>query len=119
MSGLELSQVPVQILLVAGEVDDRIAHQLPGSVERDVAAALDLEAVDAAGGEQLGCGHEVRRLRRPAERDDRVVFDEQQHIVLDVARDPGARDCALQLQDFAVRAKPEMDDVESRHFGAA
>ena len=45
---LDLPQIPVQIALVALEIDDRIADELPGPVERDVAATLDLEQLDAA-----------------------------------------------------------------------
>ena len=37
------SQVPVQVLTVALQVNDRISNELSGAVERDITPALDLE----------------------------------------------------------------------------
>ena len=45
---LDCAQVPVQVLLVVGQVEHRVAHQLAGAVEGHIAAALDLEDLDAA-----------------------------------------------------------------------
>ena len=83
---LDLSQIPVQVALVALEIDDRIADELSGAVERHVAAALDLEQLDAARREQLWRREKILLLRRAAERDDRRMLDEEQHILRDRRR---------------------------------
>src|SRR5687767_12113634 len=50
----DLPQIPMKILLVSLEVEDRIADELSWAMEGDVAAALDLEDLHA----------ELRELRR-------------------------------------------------------
>mgnify|MGYP002260487318 CR=1 FL=1 len=42
-----------EILAVAGQVEDGVAHQLPGAVVSDVAAALDLVDLDAAAAQRV------------------------------------------------------------------
>ena len=76
----------MQVAAVSLEIDDRIADELPGPVERDVAATLDLEQLDPPRREQLGRREEVPLLRRAAERDHRRMLDEQQHVLLDRRR---------------------------------
>ena len=51
--GLELAEVPVQVLLVMAQIDDRISDELSRPVKGDVAAALHVEEFDAAGGERV------------------------------------------------------------------
>ena len=85
---LDLPQIPVQILLVALEVDDRIADELSRAVEGDVAATLDLEQLDAARREQRRRREQMLLLRRAAQRDDRRMLDEEQHSCVDLAADP-------------------------------
>ena len=51
---LEVAQVEVQVALVAREREDRVADELARPVVGDVAAALDLEDGDVAGGDDVG-----------------------------------------------------------------
>src|SRR5881398_1584366 len=50
---LEGAEVPVEVPLVTRQVDDRVADELAGSVERHVPAALDLEDLDAIAAEEM------------------------------------------------------------------
>src|SRR6058998_722065 len=52
---LQGAEIPVQIRLVAGQVDDRVADELTGAVERHVPAALDLEDLDSVAAEEMVC----------------------------------------------------------------
>src|SRR5262249_18834616 len=65
---LEGAEIPVQIRPEARQVEDRIADELTGAVEGDIAAALDFDEVDPLGAEH------VVRLCCAAQRDDRVVL---------------------------------------------
>src|SRR4051812_48003773 len=65
---LHLPQIPVEILSVALEIDDRVADQLTRPMEGDVAAALDLEQLDPVGREVRRRGDEIRAFRRSPER---------------------------------------------------
>jgi hypothetical protein len=104
---LELAQVPVQILLVAPEIDDGISNQLPRSVKGDVAASLDLEHLDSPRRQEFRRGEKVFVLRRAAERDDGVMLEEEQDILWDRPRDAVTREIALELQRFGVRNAAE------------
>jgi len=106
---LDLSQVPVQILLVALEIDDRISDELAGSVEGDVSSALDLEQLHAFALEKLRGCDEVLFLRRPAERDYRWVLDEEEEVLRNRSRDSIASEVALQLERFFVAQFAEWD----------
>ena len=77
-------QIPVQVAAVPLEIDDRIADELPRPVERDVAAALDLEQLDAPRREQLGGREQMPLLRRAPKRHHRRMLDEQQHVLRDL-----------------------------------
>src|SRR4051794_18642196 len=57
-SVLELPQIPVEVLAMLLEVEDRITHELARAMEGDVAAALDLEQLDATRGQQGGVGEQ-------------------------------------------------------------
>src|SRR5258708_8546270 len=80
---LEGAQVPMEVLLIGGdtEVDNRIADELTGSVESHVAAALDFEDIDAGGSEEMS------RMGIPAQRYDRWVLEQQEHIMIEAPRD--------------------------------
>src|SRR4051812_36476404 len=49
---LDLAQVPMQILAMLLEIEDRISNELAGAVKGDVPTALDVEQLDTAGGER-------------------------------------------------------------------
>ena len=97
------------------QVDHRIAHQLPGTVERDVTTTFHLEQLDAVRGEILGRRDEVAALGRPTERHDWWVLHQQQYVFRDLARDPPPRDVPLQLQGGCVRQRAQIDDVKLAH----
>ena len=106
---LDLSQVPVQILLVPLEIDDGVADELPRAVERDVAAALDLEQLDPPRGEQCGRRQQMALLRRAPEGDDRRMLDEKQQVLVDLAADPRPGHRSLELQRVRVRHGAEIE----------
>jgi hypothetical protein len=100
---LERAQVPVQILPVLLEVQDGIPHELSRSVERRVAAALHLEELHPARREKLSlCRAVAAVLRLSPERDHGWMLHEQKHIVLQLSRDPLARQLPLQLQSRGI-----------------
>ena len=45
---LYLAQIPVQVATVSLQIEDRIADELSGTVERDVATAFDFVDLDTA-----------------------------------------------------------------------
>jgi hypothetical protein len=70
----------VKVAFVPLEIDDRIPDQLAFAMERDIAAALDLEQLDASSAEKLRRRQKVLLLRGAAERDDRRMLEEQQDV---------------------------------------
>jgi hypothetical protein len=92
----------VEVQAVSLEIDDRVSDELSRSVKCHVAAALDLEELHALAVKKLGRRDEMFSLGRPAERDYRWVFDEEQHILRERARDAVTRDVPLQLERFLV-----------------
>jgi hypothetical protein len=97
------------------EIDDRIADELAGTMEGDIAAPLDLEQLDATLLEVFRACQHVGVLRRAPQGDDRRVLDEQEHIVLDATGDALSRDLALERQPVGVRKKAEIDDEKVAH----
>jgi hypothetical protein len=71
----------VQVLLVLAEVEDRISDELARPVVGDVAAALDLEDLDAASAQGFGVEGEARLASAAAEGDDGGVFAEEEEVV--------------------------------------
>ena len=112
---LHLPQVPVQVQLVALEIEDRVADELAGPMEGDIAASLDLEQLHASCGEQGGGGEQVIRPGRAAKRDDWWMLDEQQHVLIDGARNARSRDGTLQRQRLGVPARPQVANEQGPH----
>jgi hypothetical protein len=108
----DLPQVPVQILPVPLEVDDRISDELPGSVKGDVPAALHLEHANTARLELGSVREEIRILRRATERNDWVVLDEKQEILRQRTTDPRPRRRSLELEHFRVIPSTQVDDPQ-------
>src|SRR5687768_1500115 len=102
----------MEVLLVAAEVYDWIADELPGSMERNVAAALDLMHLDASRSERDARDDQVLLLRRPSKRHNRRVLDEQQEVLRKLACNAGARELALKIEDLHVRAEPDVGDEQ-------
>jgi hypothetical protein len=81
-------------------------------MERHVAAALDLEQLDAALRERGGGEQYMLLLARAPQRHDRWVLDQQQDVLIDRTGDPRARELALQLEGFGVRHAPTILDPQ-------
>ena len=64
----------------SAEIEDRIADDLAGTVEGDVATAVTFEEFDAAAVELLGRGKNVGDLGIAAEGDDRGVFEQEEDV---------------------------------------
>jgi len=71
----------VQIFPVLPQVDDWVAYQLAGSMERHVTSPLDLEDLDTPLGQFGGVQLESPRPSAPAQRDDGLVFYQEQKIL--------------------------------------
>ena len=113
---LEPPQVPVEVLAMCPEVEDRIADQLARTVEGHVAAALDLDHLDPAPGELRRRQRQAAGPGPAAERDDRRVLHQQQHVLGDLARDPLPADRSLSFERLAVGHRAEIPDLEpGRH----
>src|SRR4029077_21267146 len=91
------------------EVEDGIADQLARPMERHVAATLDFEYVDAVGLQQ------VRHPRVPAERDDRWMLEQQQHIMRQPASDTVLGKLALPYERVWIGDQPGLNDLEHGH----
>ena len=101
---LEGAEIPVEVRPVAAQVEDRITHQLPGPVERDVAAALDLEHVDAFRVQQVG------RPGGAAQRDHGWVLEQQEQVLPQPTVDARLRERTLPLERLAVGDATGLDD---------
>ena len=113
-----LAEVPVEIRPMVPQIEDRIADQLAGAVEGDVAAALDLEDLDpaAARARSGAMGRLVARVPRP-EGDDRRMLHQEQHVLGELALDPPAPELALVVRAPRRRAEgpgPRRGAVRSR-----
>src|SRR6266576_2168754 len=106
---LQGAEIPVEIRLVAGQVDDRVADQLTRPVEGHVAAALDLEDLDAVAVD------EVVRVCVAAQRHHRGMLEQEQHVVRQAAVDPRLGEGALPLERFGVRHGAGLHDLEQTH----
>src|SRR5687768_10265201 len=105
----------MQVLPVSLEIENRVADQLPRAMERDVAAALDLEQLHALRREELGGRDQVRGLGGAPEGDHGRVLDEEEDILVYLAADAPPRDVALELQRGPVGQGTEIDDQQLAH----
>ena len=96
---LEIPHVRVHVAPIRLEVDDGIAHELPGAVVGHIAAAPRFVHVDAAGRQHLRRRDDVRAgaVRFYAERDDVRVLEQDQDV-RDPVRFPILDECALQRE---------------------
>ena len=94
----------------AAQVEDGVGDQLSGAVEGDIAAAVDLVHLDAAGGEQLARGDDVGRTRVASQGDDRRMLDKEQDVG-DASLLAQLDQCFLQAQSGRVIAVAEIEDA--------
>src|SRR5438128_7415008 len=95
----------MQVAAVAAQVQDGITDELPGAVEGDVAAALHLE-----NGQVARLAH-VARARVPAQRHDRRVLEQQDHVPPQPTLDPRLGERPLPLERLLVRHQAGLDHV--------
>lgn len=77
---LKIPHVAANIATVRGEVENRIADQLPRTVIRDVSSASRFVQLHTQLGTTLGRHKDVRQLCCAPERDDVGVFEEEERV---------------------------------------
>ena len=102
----EVPAVTLDVLPVAGQVEDRVADELPGPVVRGLAAAVCLEDLDLGAVGDV----ELALLGSPPQRDHRGMLEEQDRVRDRALRD-GGRERALQVPGLAVRDLPQVQHV--------
>ena len=95
---LQVAAVLLHVAAVAVEVEDRVADELAGPVERGLAAAVGLDDLDPGA---LGHVH-LLVVGAAAERDHRRVLEEDHRVGDRALRDRGG-ERALELPRLAVR----------------
>src|SRR5207245_2342416 len=95
----------MQVAAVAAQVEDGITNELPGAVEGDVAAALHLE-----NGQVARLAH-VARAGVTAQRHDRRVLEQQDHVPPQPTLDPRLGERPLPLERLLVRHQAGLDHV--------
>ncbi len=105
----EVAHVAVDVASVGAEVEDGVAHDLPGAVVGDVAAAAGLEHVEAAGAQGLRGEEQVLGPGVASQGEDRLVLEEQQGVGYVAGLSLGHQ-ARLQLEAFGVG-----DPAESPH----
>ena len=91
------------------QIEDGISHQLPGTVEGYVPAAITLPYLYVALRQQFGRGHDVRGFGVPPQSDDRRVLEQQYHIS-DAGLFPQLYQPLLQAQTGWIIDGPELDN---------
>ena len=107
----EIAHITMHIAAIGTKVDDRVSHELTGSVVRDVAAATRLVDFDSALSKQLASCQDVRApaVSFYAERQHMRVLHEQEHVV-EMSRLTLLDQLTLKRQRLAVRDQPETTD---------
>src|SRR5882762_1804328 len=107
----------MQVFPVLAEVQDGVAHQLPGPVKGHVAATFDLEHSDAAALQLRPGKWETRHLRASSEGDDGLMLNQEQDILSNLAIHPAAAEIALELQHLGIFPSPEVLHHQSPAHG--
>src|SRR5437867_187099 len=90
------------------QVEYRIADQLSRSMQRHVAAALDLEDLQAVLRQHAARERKARGLGAAPQRHDRLVLHQEQQVLRQLTGTPAAAELALQLQHFTVAAAAQL-----------
>lgn len=99
------------------EIHDRISDELPGGVIGDVAAAADLEDLDARRAHLFLGALEVPTIRAPAEGHDRWMLEQEQTIAA-ATRQSIRHRLLLELECLCVGLESEPIDREAMLGGA-
>ncbi len=113
---LEVAHVAVYVAPVRGEVDDGVAHHLPGAVVGHVAPASRFEDVEAALAQRLRREEHVLLPRVAAQGEDRVVL-EQEQVIEGPARLPLGHERLLDFEPASVPDPPQPPDDEGPRCG--
>jgi len=109
----------MDVTTIGFEIEDRISHDLAGTVVRDVAAPSGFVDGDPPRRQLFGAGQNVTAsaVAADAEREHVRVLDQEQHVV-DAIVLALLDDGPLKRQPIRVRHDAEAADVEpSRHSG--
>jgi hypothetical protein len=98
----------VEIFPVLPQVDDRVPHQLTRPVKSDVASPLDFEDLNAPAGQLSGGQGEASPAGTAAERDDGLVFHQEEKVLRHLALDPSAAEAPLQLENLTIGSAAEV-----------
>ena len=99
-----------------GEPDDRVRDELAGPVVRHLPAPLDADDLDAEAAERPSVGADVGGVGVTAEREDRVVLEEDE-LVADEAGGSRTDDAVLEVPGIAVCHPPEPARAEGSGRG--
>ena len=94
---------------MSAQIKDRIPHQLPRPVKRNVSAAIALEHLDPASRQHFGRSQHIGGFSVTSKGNDGRVFQQQQHIA-DLSCLPQIDQLPLQAQTFGVVKHPELDN---------
>ena len=94
---------------MVGIISSGISHQLARPVPRDISATLDLEDLDAPLGELRRRERKTGRSGATTEGDYRLMLDQQQEILGQLASQPAVDQGPLQLEHVAIRPPHDVD----------
>jgi hypothetical protein len=103
----------VQIFPVPSQIDDRVAYQLARTVEGHVATTLHFEDLHASSFQLGGPQWEAGGSGAPAERNDRLVLHQKEHVVLNVTGNALAAQPPLKLQDLGIGLTAQVADDQA------
>ena len=110
----EVPHVLADVAAVGLQVQDWVGHELAGGVVRDVAAAAGLEVVDPQPGARLFRREDVLRMGAAAERDDRIVLEEEERVA-DLAADACFDEALLEGEGVSVAHAAEPVGGDASH----
>ena len=104
---LEVAAVAPHVLPVPGQVEDRVADELPGRVVGRLAAAVDLDDRDVGAVRHV----QLSLLGAAAERDRRRVLEEEDGVGARAAARPRRRSCAAGPTPRGTSTVPRFEQV--------
>jgi hypothetical protein len=112
----EVTHVAVDVATIGIEVNDRVAHDLAGTVVGHIAAASGLEDLDAPGGQHVLGRQNVgtTAVAADAQGQHRRVLDEEQQIA-DVPRLALGDEGTLQRKRIGIRDQAKPADFDRTH----
>lgn len=99
----QIGNVASHVAAIGLEIEDGVANELPWCVQGDVTAAFDFDEVYAQRLECLSRSKQVARFGAAPERNDGLMFDEQNGI-RNLSVLPGGKEAALKRQNGLVFA---------------